>query len=442
MAIPLNNLSVSHLAEEYTNAGVGIRAKARCVVPTQFPVLGPSFGESMAVPNSPVWLGNADQDWVGLILDSVIIVPNSAYSDFEGSKFVKPGMIVDERDPIFGGKKVVAVTPQLKQSGSLWVEVVILRPALTTQQLQAAQALNRTSGGYWMNFWSGSMSSYTKGLVEGTNPYTSFVLGGVGHQNAGLIEDLPNTSFARATPSTHSSNPGSISLDDFRGRSQTYSATYTMPTISGSFVEDAFGALPTASRQTRLSNVYREFTVPDTEGIEYELTVGDFQYAVGGRWRSYTHSSYYGYGGGTEYWYSYFENGGWAVVDTSTGAEVLSYSGTNSHTTTSDSTLGGTLTGTEQKVTVQAGKTYRVHYKLTYFQSSGMGSPDDDMLFIATDTSWSITKAGTSTVVINGTGYKPTLRVEALTGEKWEDVSDAYFVPSATGVYDTTSKNG
>lgn len=441
MAIPLNNLSVSHLAEEYTNAGVGIRAKARCVVPGQFPTLGVSFGDSMAVPNSPVWLGNADQDWVGLILDSVVLAPNSNYSELEGASFVKPGMTVDDRDPIFGGKKVVAVTSQLKQGGSLWVEVVILRPALTTKQLAAAQALNRTSGGYWMNFWSGSMSSYTKGLVTGNNPYSSLVLRGVGHQNAGLVEDLPNTSFVRATPSTHSSDPGSISLDDFKGRSQAYSANYTMPTVSGSFVEDVFGTLPSASRQTRLSNVYREFTVPDTEGIEYELTVGAFQYAVGGRWRYYTHSSYYGYGGGTEYWYSYFENGGWGIVDVETGNEVLSYSGTNSHTTTSDATLGGTLTGTEQKVTVQAGKTYRVHYKLTYFQSSGMGDPDDDMLFIATDGAWNISKVGGG-IVLTGTGYKPTLRVDALTGEKWKDISDAYFVPSARGTYNTTSRNG
>ena len=425
MTTPNTNLQISNLAEEFTQAGVGVRARARC-----------SWTSPMLYINSPVWINNTSENWVALILDSVAVAPDDAHSDLEGAHFVKPGMIVDERDTIFGGKKVVSNIKSTHSAGSGVTQIIILRPALTSSQISAAQNYNRSTG-YWMNFWSGKMSSYTKGIVSSG----SASVPGSNIANAGLIPDLPSSTFAKATPSSHSSSPGEISMGDFANRTTSYSASYVMPTISGSFVENSFGALPTASKQTRLSNVYSEFTIPDTTGVDYEVTIGNFMYGIGGRWRSYTRSSYYGYGGGTEYWYSYWENLGWAIYDVTSGSTLHgAYEGTNSHTVTNDSNIGTKITGSAQTLNVTPGRTYRMYYRATYWQSSGMGDPEQDMLFIATNNSWSITRSSDNAVVASDTGTKPSISVRAKLGNKWKSISSNYSVPSATGAYNPVSK--
>lgn len=445
MTTPSTNLNISHLAEEFTPVGVGIRAKARCLAPDDFSGLSASFnyGGEMAISNSPVWTGNGSEDWCAVLLDSVIITPNPNFADQEGAHYVQAGMIVDYRDEIFGGKKVVSAIDALHPDGSLAVKIVILRPALTSAQIQKAQAYNRSTG-YWMNFWAGSLGQYTKGHSSDSSYNTSLgaTLRGTAIRNAGIVPDLPGNAFAPDTPSIHSTSPGTISMGDYRNKGSAYTASYSMPTTSGSWVEDFFGALPTGSKQTRLSTVYKEFTIPDTTGVDYEVTVGEFMYGLGGRWRSYTHGSYLYYGGGTEYWYSFWENCGWAVYDVTDGNSVFHavYVGTNSFSTTGDSTVGGKVTGTAQTFSVTPGRTYRMYYRATYYQTSGMGDEAQDMLFISTNNTWSIVRTTDGVTVATDTGTKPSITVNAKLGDKWKNVSTSYHVPSARGIYDPTQK--
>ena len=413
------------MVSEFTPAGHAIRAQALCVEPTSLGASILDFFDGMIVPNSPVWKASVDEDWMAILL----VTGHTGYSSelsglIKGGEYVRPGMVVDEKDKIFGGKKVVSVVPYGALSGSsiLGVSVVFLRPGITQSQLNEAEDLNRSTG-YWMNFHAGKMSSYTRGT-----PSTD--LGTFGRQgysapwvfsddreatNAGLIPDLTSVSTITGTPSSVGDNPSTLSMNDYRSKAVTYSDYTAAPTaFANDGPVDIFGSDHTNNYQTRTSTTWAEFTVPEGDG-KYTLNVEKMVGVVTGPWRR-DGGSYPYYNSST--WYSYWKDVGWALYEMSGSIYLFDTMKVDSTVFRSDkdSVYYQFSVPAVNDIPLKAGATYRFRYIASYAQTAGLGDSLGNMGFYVSDFTINFSDGKSFTG-----NNRPDLRVSLQGQDKWSD---------------------
>lgn len=391
MTTPSTTISVSDMISEFTPAGHTIRAQAVCQEPTSFVASIVDFYSGMEISNSPIWKYNSNEGWVAVVLMSAHTGASADLSaKLAGGEFVRPGMTVDDRDEVFGGKKVVSVVPYggFMGNNTATFNIVFLRPGLSTAQLNKARAVN-SSTGYWMNFHSGKISSYTRGqpstnlgnLVPPQASVPWIFSGNRQSTNSGLIPDLPSTSTLPSTPSAVTSSPSALNLGTYRSKAATYS-DYTSMYNAGSPSADTaiFGSGATASYQTRRSTSYIEFTVPSGDG-NYVVDIERMRCAAGGNWR-YEDDSYLFYGGRTD-WRTFWKNVGWELllltgsIETSVAKRVDS----SVFQTRDGKNFNQFDTPAVSDISILAGQTYRLRYVADYAQSSGIGGDPNNIHF-------------------------------------------------------------